>query len=143
MKKMMMSLILALMLTLVPSCLFAANFLEIHRDDETTLFLDTASIEDNGTYYKAWIKTTYNTRDAMKKEGERFEIDKEFNCKLDLWACEKNNKRIGPLATYFYDNDGNIIKTFNFENYPISWISVIPGSIGEIMINKIYLFAGK
>jgi hypothetical protein len=143
MKKIVISWIVALMLTLVPSCLFAAYFVEIYRDDEKAIFLDTTSIEDHGTYYKAWTKTTYGTREAKKKAGEHFKIGKEVNHSLDLWAYEKNNKRMGALALYFYDNDKNIIESFNYENYPISWTSVVPGSIGELMIEKVYLFAGK
>jgi len=143
MKKIVISWIVALMLILVPSCLFAVDFAEIYRDDEKTIFLDTSSIEDVGIYYKAWTKTTYNTHEANKKASEHLKINKEVNCELELWAYEKNNKRIGLLALYVYDNNKNIIKSFNYENYPISWTSVIPGSIGELIIEKVYLFAGK
>lgn len=143
MKKMMMSLLLALMLTLVPSCLFAADFVEIYRDDAITIFLDTSSIEDQGTYYKAWTKMTRDTLEAKKKDSKHFQVDKEVNYTLSLYAYEKNNKRICALAIYVYDNDGNIIKSLNYENYPISWQSVIPDSIGETMIEAVYFFAGK
>lgn len=143
MKKMMMSLLLALMLTLVPSCLFASDFVKIYRDEEITVFLDTSSIEDHETYYKAWTKITRDTLEAKKKDGKDFQIDKEVNYTLSLYAYEKNNKRICSLAIYVYDNDGNIIKSLNYENYPISWESVIPDSIGETIIDAVYLFAGK
>ena len=45
MKKVMQSLILALVLSFVPSLLFAANFIEIYRDDGVTCFLDISSIQ--------------------------------------------------------------------------------------------------
>lgn len=143
MKKMMMSLLLALMLTLVPSCLLASDFVQVYSNEERTYFLDIASIEDHGTYYKAWTKMTRDTLEAKKKDSELFETDKEIYYTLSLYAYEKNNKRTCYLATYAYDKDGNIIKSFNYENYPISWTSVIPGSIGELIIEAVYVFAGK
>ena len=52
MKKLMIPLILALVLTLTPTCLFAANFVEIYNDDRDSIFVDTSSIQDKGTYYQ-------------------------------------------------------------------------------------------
>ena len=143
MKKVMQSLILALVLSFVPSLLFAANFIEIYRNDEIIIFLDTASIKDQGTYYQAWEKTKYNTREAKKEAGEARGIDQEVSHELLLTVYEKKHKRTGLLAAYAYGNDGKIITSFNVENYPISWESVIPDTIGDFVIKKVYYYAEK
>lgn len=143
MKKVMQSLILALVLSFVPSLLFAANFIEIYRDDGVTCFLDISSIQDQEAYYKAWQKTQYNTREEKKKAGERLGSDQEVDYVLTLNLYEKKNKRIATLAGYFYGNDGKIITSYNVEKNPISWVTVVPGSIGEVVIDAVYYLAGK
>jgi len=142
MKKLMIFLMLALVLILTPTCLFAANFVEICSDDEISVFLDSSSIQDNGTYYRAWIKCEFKEGEK-KKEGEILGINKEVDYELFLYAYAKKIKQTCILARYIYDKDGKMIKSFNYENLPLSWESVVPESLGELIILSVYSYAGK
>ena len=137
MKKMMMSLILALMLTLVPSCLFASEYVEIYRDSNYLIYLETSSIQDQETYYQAWTKWVFSG-EAKKEMSER--NNKEVDYKLELQAYSKKNKQTSLLAMHIYDKDGKVIFSHNYSSYPISWNNVVPDSIGEHVIEMVYLF---
>ena len=140
MKKMMMSLLLALMLTLVPSCLLAAEFVEIYRDREYLIYLETSSIQDHGTYYQAWTKRVY-LGEAKNEESKRYNKKVDFVMVLSAYA--KKTKQDSFLAIHVYAEDGKSIESKDFSNLPISWNSVVPDSIGEIIIEAVYFFAGK
>ena len=140
MKKMMMSLILALMLTLVPSCLFASNFVEIYSDSNYLIYLETSSIQDQGTYYQAWTKRVYRG-EAKNEESKRY--NKKFDHVMVLSAYAKKTKQDSILAIHVYAEDGKSIESNDFSNLPISWNNIVPDSIGEIIIEAVYFFAGK
>jgi hypothetical protein len=140
MKKMMMSLLLALMLTFVPSCLFAAEYVEIYSDSDYLIYLDTSSIQDQGTYYQAWTKWVF--RGEAKKEISELH-NKEVDHELALKAYSKKNKQTSLLAQHVYDKNGKVIFSRDYASQPISWNSVVPDSIGELVIEAVYFFAGK
>lgn len=140
MKKLIAPLILALVLILTPTCLFAANFVEIYNDDRDSVFLDTSSIQDKGTYYQVWTK--WVLKGEEKKEASK-KYKKEVEHYMFLTAYTKKAKQFCSLATYIYDKDGQVINSFSSENYPISWENVIPDSVGDIIIDAVYKYTNN
>ena len=83
----------------------------------------------------AWFKTipyqvpTDFSKHAMDKTTEGYAIQLyRFDCEL---------KKIGTLAYYYYDIEGNSVKhSYEYEEYDIKMSYAVPETVGEFLVNK-------
>lgn len=95
---------------------------------------DENSLDDDD--FKGTIRTVENV------ENRKNEILKEregvyYSIYLSEYNCIQSQTRV--LSVTDYDKKGNVIKTLNYnnENSNQEWDYIVPGSIGEQIINKI------
>ena len=113
---------------------YAANFVEVLREDKYIIYLDISSLEDKGDYVTVWEKWVYRggkLQEWKKKHGEKFAYD------MILWAYKTNAKESQILSWYAYGNDGVVLDSNNGTFSPYSFTPLPPNSIGESLWGRV------
>ena len=121
---------LCLHIVLQHSSAYAANFVEIYRDDRYLISIDASSLKDHGDYVTAWEKKIYIGRkleEVKKKYGEKTDYN------MELWAYKTNAKEGQLLSWCVYGNDGVVLGSNNSTFSPYGFMPLPPESIGEIL----------
>ena len=103
-----------------------AQWTLVGRDKVKGVFIDLTSIHRAGDTVKMWSMSDFKIEQEI--DGEKFLSEKmqhAANCK---------EEQITPLAmSVFWENMGNGTVVFS-DNVPLRWVSVSPGSFGEILL---------
>lgn len=113
---------------------YAANFVEVYRDDRYLIFIDVSSLEDHGDYVTVWEKWIYRGRkleEMKKKFGEKIAYD------ISLNAYKKNTKESQSLSCSTYDNNGIVLFNYNLTFSPYKFEPIFPESIGEFLWGRV------
>jgi|GEM_PF-1377064 len=115
---------------------FSSNWVLIAETNKQEMYIDKDSIEaESPRFKKAWEKTKYEDGFVDDTTSDVIRISETF----DLYDCEA--KKISNLKIIDYDDDGNLMHHFDFignyyRNHPKQrWDEVVPGSIGEDILN--------
>ena len=134
-------LVIVLIISILPT--FAApNWVQIDNKE----YIDTNSIRQEnylglgyGNYYSLWAK--------WLNDGSKFFLDAESYYKTKMWYrlsqyyYDCSNKTFVAKSGVFYDLKGNPIQYTTLEDYNLSFISVVPGTIGDKMYD--YVCTGR
>lgn len=110
------------------------NWIEIGKSSisNETFYINSTYVSNDNNIVKVWIKTTtIKTIKNKSKSSKKIKTDKKFLYEFD---CQNNKLRI--LYGVFYNSSGNVIDTFNPDEYSIDWEIAIPDSLGEYLLNK-------
>jgi hypothetical protein len=110
------------------------NWIEIGKSSisDETFYINSTYVSNDNNIVKVWIKTTtIKTIKTKSKSSKKIKTDKKFLYEFD---CQNNKLRI--LYGVFYNSSGNVIDTFNPDEYSIDWEIAIPDSLGEYLLNK-------
>lgn len=123
---------------------YAANFVEIARDDRYLIYIDADSIElrktNNNEYIVAWIKWIYRGDSAK-------ELSKEYKQKVDhkmsFLALNRDARQMQSLSDHLYDKKGNILEDGSWQFQSSEYSEVIPNSYGELIYDFIMFYYNK
>lgn len=110
------------------------NWIEIGKSkiSDEIFYINSTYVSNDNNVVKVWIKTTtIKTVKTKSKSTKKIKTDKKFLYEFD---CQNNKIRI--LYAVFYNSSGNVIDTYNPEEYSIEWEISIPDSLGEFLLNK-------
>lgn len=110
------------------------NWIEIGKSkiSDEIFYINSTYVSNDNNVVKVWIKTTtIKTVKTKSKSTKKIKTDKKFLYEFD---CQNNKLRI--LYAVFYNSSGNVIDTYNPEEYSIEWEISIPDSLGEFLLNK-------
>jgi hypothetical protein len=110
------------------------NWIEIGKSkiSDETFYINSTYVSNDNNVVKVWIKTTIiKTVKTKSKSTKKIKTDKKFLYEFD---CQNNKLRI--LYAVFYNSSGNVIDTYNPDEYSIEWEISIPDSLGEFLLNK-------
>lgn len=103
-----------------------AQWTSVGRDNVKGVFIDLTSIHRAGDTVKIWSLSDFKVEQEI--DGEKFLSEKMHH------AAHCKEKQITPLAmSVFTENMGNGTVVFS-DNIPHRWVSVAPGSFGEIIL---------
>lgn len=123
---------------------YAANFVEITRDDNYLVYIDVDSIASrtsyNHEYVVAWSK--WIPRGDEAKELSK-EYKKPVNHEMSFIALNKNIKQIQTLSRHLYDKKGNIINGGSWPFQTSNYKEVIPDTYGETFYDFIMFYYNK
>ena len=134
-------LVIGLIISILPT--FATpNWVQIDKK----MYIDTNSIRKEnylnssyGNYYSLWAK--------WLNDGSKNFLDDENYYKTKMWFrliqyyYDCNNKTLALKSGVFYDLKGNPIQYTTLKDYNLSFISIVPGSIGDKMYD--YVCTGR
>ena len=84
--------------------------------------------------YSAWLKTIpYQVPTDFAKYGMDKTIE-GYTVRLERFDCEL--KKIGTLAFYYYDKDGNVLYSREYNEYEVKMSYAVPDTVGEFWVNK-------
>ena len=110
------------------------NWIEIGKSStsDETFYINSTYVSNDNNVVKVWIKTTtIKTIKNKSKSTKKIKTDKKFLYEFD---CQNNKLRI--LYGVFYNSSGNVIDTYNPDEFSIDWEIAIPDSLGEYLLNK-------
>ena len=110
------------------------NWIEIGKSStsDETFYINSTYVSNDNNVVKVWIKTTTIKTIKNKSKGtKKIKTDKKFLYEFD---CQNNKLRI--LYGVFYNSSGNVIDTYNPDEFSIDWEIAIPDSLGEYLLNK-------
>jgi hypothetical protein len=101
-------------------------------------FLDIDRFQINGSKRNVWTKVIY-TEEEVHKENKGNNFQALYTITNRLYDC--SNQNISDIKSIDYDSNGKSYTT-DFQKlysaYPEKkWISIIPGSLGEYLLNFI------
>lgn len=135
MKKILCSFAFIILFT---STSFAANFVEIIRDENFLIFVDTESIQYKNSHYVAWSKWILRGENA-KEAKKRYKKPVSHIMMLD--AYKKESREVQLLASYTYATDGSILNSASREISVNKWDAVIPQSYGDVIYQAVIRIA--
>lgn len=131
MKKIVFMLLLILCMCL-PA--YAANFVEIRRDEDALVYADVDSIElrktYNNEYVVAWFK--WIPRSEVAKELFK-EYKKTVDHEMQLYAFNKNVRQFQMLSRNIYNKKGNVINSGSWPFQISEYEEIVPGTYSELM----------
>lgn len=92
-------------------------------------YMKSTCVSANDHVIKIWVKDiaasfTYSGRTYRNVSTETlYEFD-----------CSGRQLQIDQAVTY--DSEGNTIESYEYEDYERKWTDVVPGSIGEMLLNE-------
>jgi hypothetical protein len=107
---------------------------------------------DGGKWY---IKSTYVKKDGFENSGDNIRIWRKIERKkttikkngksltytnvqkLQLIVVDCSDRKIKYVATVVYNSQGEVIDSYNFEEYEQEWNDVVPDSVDEATLDKI------
>jgi hypothetical protein len=110
------------------------NWIEIGKSSisDETFYINSTYVSNDNNIVKVWIKTTtIKTIKNKSKSSKKIKTDKKFLYEFD---CQNNKLRI--LYAVYYNSSGNVIDTYNPNEYALDWEIAIPDSLGEYLLNK-------
>jgi hypothetical protein len=82
----------------------------------------------------AWFKTIPF---QVPKDFSKYGMDKKeegYVIRLHRFDCK--SKKMGTLAYYYYNMDGEVTYSYEYEDYEVKMSYVVPDSTGEFFVNK-------
>ncbi|MGB9665537.1 MAG: surface-adhesin E family protein [Ignavibacteria bacterium] len=104
------------------------------------IFYDIKTIElkNNTQVWLKWIPWEDSYEEVIEKlKANAYDEEKydDFSHRLQYWEVDCRKKRYSIIEYVDYSRDGNIIKSYNFENP--KWNNALPETIGEQIILEI------
>lgn len=125
---------LCLLIVLQHSSAYSASFVEIYRDDDYLIFLDTSSLKDQGSYVTVWNKWVFR---GKKLEQAKKNYGKTFSYSMELRAFKKDVKEVQLLSIYLYGNDCAVLDSHTQSFSPYEYEPIVPDSIGELLWERV------
>lgn len=69
------------------------------------------------------------------KNGKANTLLNGFEVDLAEYDCSEKRNRL--LSYVFYNSKGSVVSDYEFEDYETKWNTVVPESIGEMLLNKV------
>lgn len=135
-----LNLIILLNLSIMPA--FASNWNRVIEN----IYIDTDSIEWDSLYGKLYNSPVYTYWLKVLNNMNTFnDIEKYYKKRINKILAKEtiycNSKQKSLLAVYIYDQQDNIIDSY--EHFPLNYSNIIPDSNGEKVFNFICQYANK
>lgn len=89
---------------------------------------------------RIWVKSFYSIKGA-KNFTKNYQIRELDNLYMSIGRIIFNckDKTFSPLAGYFYDKQGKVLRSFDISELPIKWESAVPDSVVEGLLEVVCL----
>ena len=100
-------------------------------------FMDTDRFAKSGSKRNVWTKVIYTGEEAVYREnnGQKYQVVSSITNRM--YEC--SSQKVSDIRSIDYDTDGNSYTTdFKklYRAYPEKrWITIIPGTLGEYLLN--------
>ena len=126
--------LMALFIFCFSTPLYAANFVEVYRDDNILIALDTSSIEKRDDYIVAWTK--WIPRGETKTKHEK-KLKTKISHYMEFTAYNLTLKQFQFLMRVYYSPKNSVIDSYS-ENFAMyRYKDVIPDSIGYLLYDLV------
>lgn len=113
---------------------YAANYLEVHRDENYIVTLDVSSLKDHGDYVtvlEGWIFRGEVLEEQKKISG------KNFSYVLFVRAYKVSDKKFQIMRYAEYSEDGKCLESFQIPYDPNKFKTIPPNSFGVSIWEKV------
>lgn len=125
MKKIIMAL---LFIFCIASTANAANFVEIHRDDNFIIYLELDSFQNKGDYATCWTKLIPRGK-FLERQNKLNKKNVSHFMRFDAYKLNEFQIQLLQAIVYFKDGGNNTLYSSNL--LANKWEEVVPGSIAE------------
>jgi hypothetical protein len=122
--------IFAIILMIIPSISYAANWVEIYPD--ASIWIDTTSVSQKGAYKKAWFKTSH----TIAEDGNQFTKYKQYKETKELTYFDCKSHESLTIEIFYY-MDTNFLGSYSSPVLPSLFSEVAPDTIGEFELNLV------
>lgn len=106
-----------------------------NTNSKETYYINSTYISNENQLIKVWTKTVIE-KVVMVSKGKS-KIKKIITSeKKVLWEFDCENQKLMLHYGITYDNLGNASKTYSPADYEKEWVVMVPGSVGEALLNK-------
>lgn len=112
----------------------AANFVELTRDKNNVISVDTDSIAKRGNYTVIWVK--WIPRGDVKKQFKE-RVSKEITYYLTFMAFRDKYPQYQVLSVNCYFTDNTVEQTLSSKFSNDAWEEIAPQSYGDLIYNYI------
>lgn len=130
----MKSIVIAFMLVLllvVPAN--AAKFIEIHRDEDGIISVDTDSVISRSDYVVAWVKAIPRGRNLKSFK----EVAPKASFVLEFIAFNKQQKQFQALIANYYDEKGNSLASDSSPFARHKYQEIAPNTLADYIYDTV------
>lgn len=100
----------------------------LRSDSERQIYVESSRIRKEGNSVKVWALTSHN---APIPKADIF-----FQSAVILYQLDCQNERIRVFSSVFYSGPMGKGDTVHSSNEPKDWMNAIPGTLGDIFVQK-------
>ncbi len=103
--------------------------------DKETYYMNSSYLSKGDMTIKIWVKKL-NEKQIFVKKGKSKIRKTVINEEKILWEFDCENQKEMIHYGILYNSSGSVIKQYEPLDYQKEWNIIIPGSIGESLLNK-------